>query len=192
LLSVSYLIGGVTIRQVIGSVALVLATGVVLACLTAAISTFAKRVQGATVLSYGMVLFLVLGTFMLYGAAALVDRSRGTDAANPPIQILLLNPVAAVADVVGGNGSYSSISSPFAPLRDLLHRDEQQTFRNVGGGFINGQPVKFDSRGNVVANNPAQAQKHFWLWSMLLLAALSAVSLVLASRRLRTPAESER
>jgi ABC-2 type transport system permease protein len=194
LVSVSYLIGGVTIRQVLGSVALVLASGVALACLTAAVSTFAKRVQSATVLSYGLVLFLVVGTFMLYGAAALVDRSRGSDAANPPIELLLANPLVAVADVVGGsvNGSYSSISSPFAPLRSMLHRDESTTFQNVGGGFINGQPVRFDNQGKVVANNPGQSNKHFWMWSMLLLFTAAAASLGLASRRLRTPAENER
>jgi ABC-type transport system involved in multi-copper enzyme maturation permease subunit len=127
LLSVSYLIGGVTITQVVKAAALVLATGVVLACLTAACSTFLKRVQAATVMAYGVTLALTLGTFLAYGAAALVDRSRGVDDANPPVALLVLNPLVATADVLGTTSQVSAdASSPFEPMKTILRRDEQR------------------------------------------------------------------
>ena len=49
------------------------------------ISSFAKRVQTATLLAYGFVFLLLLAGFVAYGAAAVVDSNRGVDATDPPL-----------------------------------------------------------------------------------------------------------
>jgi ABC-type transport system involved in multi-copper enzyme maturation permease subunit len=215
LLSVTYLIGGVTIGQVVKASLLVLATGVVLACLTAACSTFVKRVQAATVMAYGVTLALTLGTFLAYGSAALVDRSRGTDEANPPIALLLPNPLVATADILGTTSEGGSADSPFEPIKSMLRRDEFGNGVTVtdfnAGGFVvgpggvvkgpitgvangaggSGVPIGFDRNGNPIFESPHRTVP-FWAWSLLLLGAMSALSVVAAARRLRTPAAEER
>jgi hypothetical protein len=225
LLSVSYLIGGVTITEVVKAAALVLATGVVLACLTAAVSTFMKRVQAATVIAYGLTLALTLGTFLAYGSAALVDRSRGTDEANPPVALLLPNPLVATADVLGhDSGTGIADASPFQGIKDLLRHNNGSSSSDGGvaviqrggpigpittipgpafkGGFVvrggvgipvenDGPPIGFDRNGNPIF----ASQDHgvpFWVWSLLLLGGLSALSVAAAARRLRTPSSEER
>jgi hypothetical protein len=125
LLAIAYLIGGVTIQQVLGGTALVLATGVCVATLCAAISTYARRVQSATVMSYGLTLGLTIGTLLAYGAAAVVDQSRGFDEADPPAAILALNPVAIVGDLVGSN-DFDSSTSPFDGIKNLTDPDENE------------------------------------------------------------------
>jgi ABC-2 type transport system permease protein len=195
LLSVSYLIGGVTIAQVLGGVAMVAFTGVIVACLTACISAFCRRVQAATVLSYGMVIALTLGTILVYAAAGLLDTSRGTDEANPPEWILYPNPFVMVADVVGGdNDSFGTTSSPFDPIHDWLARDE--TLVDGGGddvGFAvngGGEVVEFDEFGNPIFESSTFSS--FWPISAAVLATLAALAVAFGARRLRTPAPADR
>src|SRR5690606_41945725 len=83
LLAVSYLIGGVSVGQVLAAVAMVAFTGVGLAAISAGISACVRRVQVATVLSYAATLALVVGTLLAYAVAAMIDSSRGVDAADP-------------------------------------------------------------------------------------------------------------
>src|ERR687898_367288 len=187
LLSVSYLIGGVTIPQVLGGVAMVAFTGVIVACMTACISAFCRRVQAATVLAYGLVIALTLGTILAYAAAGLIDTSRGTDDANPPEWILYSNPFVMVADVVGGdNDAFGTTSSPFDPIHDWLARDEARdvragddvVFAEEGGPGI----VGVDEFGNPIFESSTFSS--FWPISALILAAvaLAALALVLAGR----------
>jgi ABC-type transport system involved in multi-copper enzyme maturation permease subunit len=209
LLSVSYLIGGVTVWEVVRATAAVLVTGVVLACLTVTVSALVRRVQAATVVAYAVTLALVLGTFMVWGAANLVDASRGSDPANAPAQLLLLNPIVATADLIGqGSSNGSSVSSPFRALKDMLDRTRNQSgqvFPTNGGGVaiaVGGSggnfiapspPVIVDRNGNpVFADTTHESGFPFWLQSALLLGALSALGVWLAARRLRTPSDAER
>ena len=196
LLAVSYLIGGVTIVQVLTAVAVVAAIGLALAAVTAGISACVRRVQAATVLAYGLTLLLVVGTLLAFAAAALVDSSRGTDGADPPSWILLPNPLAAVADAIEEDrGTVTmSTSSPFDGLIRLIE-DEPST----DGGFVeevgpdgavtqfaideNGNPVPLDSGGDGVG----------FLWgSLAVLGLMAALSVLIGARRLRTPAGTER
>ena len=206
LLSVTYLIGGVTILEIVKGVLVVLATAVVLACLGVAASAFMRRVQAATVLAYGLTLALTLGTFMVWAVAGLVDRSRGSDEANPPAEILAANPLVAAADVLGGTG-YGS-DSPFDPFKELLARDEAEEFFEegfrgggafaevppgmvvdvVGGGDV---PVAFDDFGNPIFAEEDEGFP-FWAKSAIALYLVSVTLLALAVRRLRTPADRER
>ena len=190
LLSVSYLIGGVTIPQVLGGVAMVAFTGVIVACMTACISAFCRRVQAATVLAYGLVIALTLGTILAFAAAGLIDTSRGTDDANPPEWILYPNPFVMVADVVGGdNDAFGTTSSPFDPIHDWLARDEARdvragddvVFAEEGGPGI----VGVDEFGNPIFESSTFSS--FWPISALILAGLSVLAVAAGARRLRTP-----
>ncbi|MEQ1788132.1 MAG: ABC transporter permease [Acidimicrobiales bacterium] len=220
LMSIAYLIGGVTVQEVLGGTALVLATGVCVATMCAAISTYARRVQSATVLSYGLTLGLLIGTLLAYGAAAVVDQSRGSDDADPPAAIIALNPIAIVGDLVGSNG-FDDESSPFDAIKHLTDPEVDEGFIAIDDvapvpapvplGLDGGEVVEITGDGVVVtgrvgtelevfqdaapAFQPAAAGDSglpFWTWSLLALAGLATVALLRASRRLRTPAERER
>jgi ABC-type transport system involved in multi-copper enzyme maturation permease subunit len=198
IVSVAYLIGGVSIGTVLRGVAVVLFTGLVLACLTLLCSAVFRRVQAATVAAYGMVLLLSIGTFLVWGAADLADRSRGSDPGNPPVALLVLNPVFATADVLGDGSLFdgSSVASPFEPMQRLLVESRTDGGVVFGGGFGGfdggGRPIiGFDANGNPIFAEDQQGFP-FWAQSCLALYVVAALALVLAGRRLRTPAAVER
>jgi hypothetical protein len=197
LLSVSYLIGGVSIGEVLGGVAIVMFLGLVTGSLAATISAFAHRVQAATVLAYGLVLVLVLGTLGVWGGAAMVDESRGIDDANPPTWLLLPNPIATVATVVGDGLNDGGTGSPFDWMEDrLIEGDggDDLLAIEVRGGVVgaDGGLQVFDDFGPVV-DEPGNEPPASFLWgSVGLLGSLAAAAFVLGTRRLRTPAVTER
>lgn len=201
LLSVSYLIGGVTMGEVVGGVLAVLFVGLAVGCLSAAISTFTRRVQGATVLSYAVVLVLLLGTLAVWGAAVMFDNSRGIDAANPPSWLLLPNPVATISGVVGDGVDDGSMSSPFDWIEDqiiesrfgdetLVDRGDAAVAIGPGGQFIDDGGGGFG--GGLGDEDKAEIPGSFLWGSLGLLTALAALAVGLGARRLRTPAQTER
>ena len=68
LIGVSFLLGGVEPGEVVRGVAMVLAVAATVAALALTCSTLMRRVQGATVMSYALVCFLLGGTFVAFGA----------------------------------------------------------------------------------------------------------------------------
>lgn len=203
LLSIAYLIGGVSIGNVLRGVAVVLFTGLVLACTTLFCSAFFRRVQAATVAAYGVVLMLTLGTFLIWGAASMLDRSRGTDPSNPPAELLLLNPLFTAADVLGEDTAITGVDSPFDSMKRVLlqSRSNGGVFQPVGdigfpdqgfGTDPNGRPIiGFDQNGNPIFAVD-ETGFPYWAKSALALYGLAVAGMVLAGRRLRTPSEVER
>lgn len=201
LLSVAYLIGGVSIARVVQGVAVILFTGLVLACVTLACSALFRRVQAATVASYGIVLLMTIGTFLGWVAAEIVDESRGSDPGNPPAALLVFNPVFTAADVLSEDGLIrgSSVDSPFDPMKELLLRAGRVDSGGVvfvddfgGRGFGGGdQPIGFDEFGNPIFAGD-DGGFPFWAQSVIALYVLAVVSMLVAARRLRTPAGVER
>ncbi len=196
LLAVSYLIGGVSIGQVLGAVASIAFVGLALAAMTAGISACVRRVQAATVLAYGLTLLLVAGTLLVYAAANLVDASRGSDRAEAPGWLLTPNPLAAVADVIesddGGVEGLAS-TSPFDGLVTLIEPDDPGddafiVVEDAGGGAV-GPPV---APGRAIGEPDDGLGVGFVWQSMGLLAALGVLGVVVGSRRLRAPAAVER
>ena len=179
LLAVGYLLGGISITDVLGGAGAVLVSGLLLAALCIAVSTFVRRVQSATVLSYALVLALTIGTFVAYGAYAVVDQARGPDRTDPPDALLLANPVALVSDVVGDFG-HAELPSPFDGVYQLIN--ERQAFEFIGddAGFGGPEVVR------------RQSGVPFWLASLVMLTLWATGALGLAARRLHTPAETER
>ncbi len=197
LLAVSYLIGGVSIGQVIGAIAMVAFIGVTLAAVSAGISACVRRVQAATVLAYGLTLLLVVGTLLVFAAASLIDTSRGTDEANAPSWILAPNPLAAVADVIEEDRAFDGISttSPFDGLITLIDaEDPESDFGMMEQVGPNGAVVQMaiDENGNPVPPDTGADGIGFLWRSMGVLAAMAVVGVVVGARRLRTPAAVER
>ena len=150
LLSVPFLVGGVSVTEVLKGVVMILLTAVVLACLAVACSALLRRTQAATVIAYGLTAALTVGTFIVYGGQRAMDGPIGK--ASPAI--LALNPFVATADVVQGRAETSSFDSPFTALADLVRPD---TFGfDVESGFGMAGVDRQVARAKGFA--PAQAQ----------------------------------
>lgn len=222
ILGFALLIGGVTLTDVVLAMAMVIFTALCLACITVACSAVVRRVPGAIITAYGVVLVLVLGSVMAWGVAGVVDSQRGIDQVNPPTTLLATNPFFAVADVSGGS-TFGYSETPMDAARDALRLGNE--FRDdFGNGpfpvdvaipepppFLpgpNGElipvpvPVPFPGQeGGFVVNQRLEdlrdAQRFdealpFWSRYILVMGALSAASIWVASRRVRTPAKTER
>lgn len=178
ILAVAYLVGGVTIMQIVSGLVGLLLTAAILATLAIVCSTLVKRVQAATVLSYFVAFLMIGGTFLLLIALATIDGTRGNDEVEPIVATLLPNPMVAIADVIGDPGQFE-VTSPFGAIRDgLLYED---AFFN-GGGF-NGPDNEPNRRGLAFP---------FWIQSLVTMTAVSIVGLFFCTRRLRTPQETDR
>lgn len=209
LLSVAYLIGGVTVAAVLQGLGLVLFTGLAMTCLTLLCSAVFRRVQAATVAAYSVMLALTLGSFLVWVAAGIVDESRGSDPANPPAFLLATNPLFTTADVLDGSDVADfggGVGSPFEPFQDGLY---ESRFEGCAGGPIDG-PMPFPIEDGGVVGGVAAGEEvvcfdqfgrpvvaddrgwPFWATSMGTLSVLGAAGCFVAVRRLRSPAKVER
>ncbi|MGI8809312.1 MAG: ABC transporter permease [Acidimicrobiales bacterium] len=133
LMTVPFLVGGVSVPEVVKGLVMVLATAVTLACVSLACSAVLRRTQAATVVAYGITLGLVLGTLLAYGAQQFPRRGGGP---RPQPWILTLNPFAATADVVQGRSQEGGFDSPFRPLQELLRLNEDDRFSDAITGSV--------------------------------------------------------
>lgn len=204
LVGASFVAGGITFAEALRGMAMTAAAAVTLACLCLAASSVLRRVQTATIVAYGLSGFLVVGTFVVFGAQAVIsgDGSRTSTA------VLAANPLVATADVLSGTGGgIEAVPSPFAPFQRLL--DEREERRFPGGGadgvepgvmveiepgrpapFFGDAPVDLPLRGP--DGRPRRSGAPFWLGSLGVWAALCAASLALATLRVRVPVKGER
>jgi ABC-2 type transport system permease protein len=221
LLTVPFLVGGVSVPEVVKGLVMVLATAVTLACVTLACSALLRRTQAATVVAYGVTLFMVLGTLLVYGAQQVPRRGFGP---RPEPWILALNPFAAAADVVHGRTEPTGFDSPFEPLGELLRLDENDRFANVitgsgqagafigpdgpvfapGGGpattmFFGNQGIEVDPGfARDLPFNPAEFDDtarlggvRFWAVSLWSWLALALAAVLVSVRRISLPASRE-
>jgi hypothetical protein len=128
LVTIPFLVGGVSVAEVVQGLVMVLATAVILACVALACSAVVRRTQGATVLAYGLTLALVLGTLIVYGAQ---QFPRDPESVRPRPWILALNPFAATADVVQGRNPSVGFESPFRPLSELIRLGEDERISEI-------------------------------------------------------------
>lgn len=190
LFAVAYQLGGLAVLDIVQGLVAVVAVGVLVAAMVVAISTFAKRVQTATLLAYGFTALLAFGAPLAYGAVALVDASRGSDEATAPAILLAPNPVVFVATATAGE----NIRVGDTPLRALREGISEAHSRNGGWFAAPDRDARFDNVADDVfiaveqSGLPARA----WLISLGMLTALAAALFVLATRRLRIPSETER
>lgn len=206
LLAIAYLIGGVTVGSVLRGLGVVLFTGIVLTGMCLLASAVFRRVQAATVASYALVLLLTLGSALVFGAAAVIDRSRGSDGANPPAAILAANPLFTAADLLDDDGLLEGgggVSSPFGPMQEAL--DEARFGDRAGfsgpipvepgiGGFAvddgGRRIVGFDDFGRPIIDDGSAWP--FWATSVITLYVLGVAGTLVAVSRLRSPSKAER
>lgn len=176
LLAASFLIGGVSIGDMVRGLLMVLLTAVVVGSLGVACSATAKRVQTATVLTYAIVLAMAVGTLIGLGALALVDAMRGFDTVNPPKEILMFNPFVATADVFDSGSSilgFGDTATPLGGLRSLL--DELDS-----------------SDRDFILGPERDETTRIWRWYVVASIALTYSAVVYAASKVRAPAEAER
>ena len=128
-LSVSFLLGGVSLGEVVKGTSMVLVVAVAVAALSLACSSLVRRTQTATVTAYGLVGMLVVGTVVVYAAQRAFDDSL-TGSTKPTI--LVLNPFAATAEVVRGRTEGVDLTSPFTGIQEML---DNEIFVETGQGF---------------------------------------------------------
>ncbi len=206
LIGISFVLGGVGPWEVMRGVAMVLVVATTVACLALTCSTLIRRTQGATVISYAIVLFLVGGTFFVFGAQLLASREGPAGRSQA---VLWLNPLMATADVVNRPVGGQTFPSPFTPLQELIKQRQERPGFPAGSAFDSGvgvAEVVGPEGGPVVVPEPAPVPGQlllaetpfrpsllnripFWVFSLALYVALSAGGLFLACRRLHTPAE---
>ena len=204
LLTVPYLIGGVTFPEIVRGLAMVMFTAVGVAAVSLACSTFMKRVQTATVLSYGMVLVLCVATFVAFFVIRAIDESRNLRPGDAPLIIMAPNPVAALADAVTaepdffggefgpGRFGYETDNGPLSAIRDALTPDHVFSSGIPDGPvFLEGDQTLVFEEGRA-GDLPGGGGVPLWAQNVLIVGALAVLSVMLSSIRLRTPADTER
>ena len=210
LLTVAYLIGGVTFPELVKGLAMVMFTAVGIGAISLACSTFMRRVQTATVLSYGLVLLLCGGTLAAFGVANELGQSPGAGPYDPPLILLAPNPVVALADATteepeafGGEfgfgpfDGYGGGDGPLTGIREFVTPDDSFRIVEQGPDFLIGEIVV---EGDHVIGGPGadaggqngRGVLPLWAQNVLIVGALAVLSVILSSVRLRTPAKTER
>lgn len=182
---VAYLLGGIQLIDGVKGIAVLLLVSILVATMVVSISAFAKRVQTATLLSYTFVAMLVLFGPILYYTMQIVDTSSGTDRGNAPAFILAVSPLSLVADATAGENVYVG-SNPLSATRQALVAAKGMTNNSWFSWF-----PKDDFSGDF-GNRGQRIGFPGWGIGLLGLAVLAIVLFLLAQRRLRTPAETER
>jgi ABC-type transport system involved in multi-copper enzyme maturation permease subunit len=185
--TISYLLGGITLLDGLQGIVLVAAIAALLTVMVVALSAFTKRVQTATVLAYGFTALLVGLAPLLLLTMSIADRSSGNDEANPPAVIAALNPISILAD---GTAGASITDDGGNPLR-IIRADIVDARTRAGGAWMSWFPDDPRAGGFRVID---RVRSGFPAWAIGLIT-LSVVALIMATvatRRLRTPAESER
>ena len=206
LLTVTYLIGGVTLLDIMKGLGMVMFTALGVAAVALACSALMKRATTATLMSYGAVLVLTVGTLLATVFVAYITRPLPPDFDEEPHWIvefiLAANPVAALADAAGdvqgdafrfwdsGNGPLTEIKESLAELRPTEPiRTEQRPVALVEKRHDDLDAVMWEQDDLRV---PMRSGLPFWAWSVLLISTVAALSLTVACRQLRTPADRER
>ncbi|MFV0257938.1 MAG: ABC transporter permease [Acidimicrobiales bacterium] len=203
-LAVSYLLGGVSIGAIVAGGVAALILGLVYSAIGVTCSTVFRRVQTAILASYALVATLTIGTVVALIATAVIDQSRGSDAAEPVVEVLYPNPVVFVAAVAGDEDGRGA--TPLSSLRQELARaGREPDFVGVDGaeevGMVEvgpGDDLAFAPAGMTEDEVGWEAvegvgPRRTWLWSGLVQVGLLVVSALVGVRGLRMPrAELER
>jgi ABC-type transport system involved in multi-copper enzyme maturation permease subunit len=188
-LAVSYLLGGIRIADIFMGVLAVFIVALLVATMVVAVSSFAKRVQTATLLAYGFTAVLSFIGPLVYGILMLFDNRTATDENAAPAWIATINPFALVADL--GSGNRASGDGPLAAIRELLAEIKARNDNSWWAWFP--KRVSFaDVDEARFAGRPLGAGPAAWVLSTASLTLIAAVLVLFAIRRLRTPAEVER
>ncbi len=186
-LGVAYVLGGLRVVDIGRAVLAVALMALLLAAVVVAVSTFARRVQTATVLAYGVTALLVIAGPLAFTVGEVLDARSDGDHQAAPAALLAASPVVLVADLASGNVTEGD--GPLSSIRTgLLDAKE----RNGGSWFALFPDAPGEGAGDVGDQRRPDGGVPAWLLSSLVMAALAAALFLAAARRLRTPADTER
>ena len=77
ILAMAYLLGGVAFSQIVSGIAALMAIGFLLAVLGVACSALLRRTAAATLIAYGLILALCVGTAVLFAVLMIRELERG-------------------------------------------------------------------------------------------------------------------
>ena len=172
ILAVAFLIGGVGFVDIFKGLGMIILTAVMLGTVGIMFSAVFKKVQSAIVMTYGFVLTIAVGSFIVLGVIAAVQavQSDGFGPQDvPPKEVLAVNPFVGLADFTAGS-DVNFGSNPLTGLRVLVDGLETQGF----------------------AGAPPEQTTAVWRWYLVFCVLAIYSSLHIATNRLRTPAETER
>lgn len=196
ILTVPMLIGGVTFSDVLMAFGVILATAVVLGSLALWSSARARTIRGAVAASYLWSFLIAMATLMLLVAEVFLLRPGPLDTwgpdgrelysawANPYIALVsaVNEPVAERAGVVA--------PTPFVVVDELLILRQHGT-QGADFGLVAGEPgiLLAEEIGGpgVVGEGVEPNRGPIWHRTLLLYAALSAVALIAAARKVTAP-----
>lgn len=188
MLAVAFFVGGVTIGDLGSAIGILLLTAIMLGAVGIFFSSVFKSVQAATIMTYGFIAVIVIGSFITLGVVAVVQNinSDNFDVPAPPPTILAVNPFAGLADSVGNGNQdfFDGAANPLGALRTGIYEME----------LDRSNTNRFDPRFDLDADrgDEAPSATAIWRWYVVFAALVTYVSLYLASNRLRTPAVTER
>ena len=209
LISISFILGGVSPLEVLRGYGMVILTGFMIAMVGLGLSATLRKTVSATVLSYALVGILCIGTVMSYGLTrVIVERGGG----NPSGHVwgLVVNPFVGTASAIRGSGAVGGPSTPFTSLFDFIaptvffDGGTQQVFfegradsfgKIVIGGGPGVPPQVITQPGpdgfaipEVVAQAP-QPKKRLPIWTSTVFwyLALSGLGFLLAVKGVRAP-----
>ncbi len=177
ILAVAFLIGGVGLGDIFKGLAMIVLSAIMFGSVGIMISAMFRKVQAAIVVSYGFVLVLAVGTFVILGAVAVAQAASSEDfnaTPAPPKEILAANPFVALADATASS-DINFGNNPLTGLRGLINAIETEPFNNPG---------RFEDR--------PEETTAIWRWYVVFCALMIYTSMYVATNRLRTPAETER
>lgn len=178
-MAVPYLVGGISLQQVILALFTLMATGFLLAVMGVACSAIFKRTQTATLAAYGLMLVLTLGTLVGMLVLVVIDGSRGTDIAEPRIEALYPNPFVAIADAAGDIGGAGD--GPFSPIKEIFLESQFGGEVWIEGG------IAFDQNTGQQVQLEGIEGLPIWARGLLTQLFVAAVLAIAAVRRMRAP-----
>lgn len=188
-LAVSYVLGGITVREIFLALAAVMLFGIVLAMVMVAVSSLTKRVQTATIMAYGVAALVCLAGPLMYLVGSILDGRTPDDEVAAPAWMLAISPLVIIIDLATGNRTAGR--GPLSELRGALAEAKARNDGSWWAWFPD--PVDFahvdeaTRTGRPIGPGPAA-----WVISLAVSLVIGLVLLALAGRRLRTPAETER
>ena len=202
LMAMCSLLGGVRLVDIVRGTIGVILTAIALSAMVVCISTFAKRVQTATVLAYAFTALLLASGPIAYGMASVLDARSPEDQTQAPAFLLAVNPIVMVADLTAsrtltGDGPLTQVERQLAEAKtkndgwfELF--PDREGFNQVNAGNVIEPAVFFPGQLDNTATESFSLGTPAWALALGFLGVVTVVLFVLAARRLRTPAEVER
>lgn len=188
-LAVAYLLGGIRLADIAMGILAVFIVALLVATMVVAVSSFAKRVQSATLIAYGFTAVLSGVGPLIYWILIVFDNRNPAKTAGAPAWIAAINPFVLVADL--GSGNRASGDGPLSQIRELLAEVKSRNDNSWWAWFPKRVPFSNVNEARF-AGRPIGAGPAGWVLSATSLTFIAVVLVVFAIRRLRTPAEVER